>query len=222
MSKENFEYSTKIKDKEVKFRKWKVKDKKKFLSNKDNPLAIKEALVYDCLEDSNLALSEEEYNYLLVNIREESINEKVQYDFTCSHCNKEFEYSADLSAIMKPTFGEYGDIIYKNQIFTMTNLRNRDFYENAILNTSDNETKKIIDFILHIESYNDQDGMSFDDLIEVINNLDIDVFEKIFLDWEKMRFKVDNIETVKCPHCNKTEKYEFDNLPGFFPESWDV
>lgn len=219
---DKFDLVADIRGKEIKFRKWKVKDKKKFLQNKSDPLKIKEALVYDCLEDNDIALSEEEYKYMLIRIREESIDEKVQYEFTCDHCNQSFDFEANLNEINKPIFKEYGDIIVGKHIFKMTNLRNRNFYENTILGMDDEEERALVDFILHVDSYNSQDGLSFEGLVDVINDLDVKDFEKIFKQWEDMKFKVDNIEPVSCPHCGNVEQYEFDDLPGFFPDSWNL
>lgn len=220
MMEEKYEYSTKLRDTEIKFRKWKVKDKKKFLNSGEDKQALREALVYDCLEDKDIALSEEEYKYLLMKIRETSLEDKVHYTFKCVKCEQLYDFTADLNVIMSAEFLPYDDIIFKNHIFTMTDLRNREFYEGAITNADTPDEKYLIDFILHIGSYNDNDGYSFQQLNEIINELDADVFEKIISKWEDMRFKLNNVYEVQCPHCNNTEYFEFDDLPGFFPESW--
>lgn len=217
---EKYEYSTKIRDTEIKYRKWKVKDKKKFM-NSDDKQTLREALVYDCLEDKDIALSEDEYKYLLTKIRETSLEDKVHYTFKCINCEQLYDFNADLNVIMSAEFIPYGDIIFKNHIFTMTDLRNRAFYEAAIASTDVQDEKYLIDFILHIGAYNDNDGYTFQQLNEIINELDADVFEKIINKWEDMRFKLNNVYEVQCPHCNNSEYFEFDDLPGFFPESWD-
>ena len=221
MMEEKYEYSTKLRNKEIKFRKWKVKDKKKFLSAGDDKYLIKEALVYDCLEDKTIALSEDEYKYILTKIRETSLEDKVHYTFQCGKCNEVYDYDADLNAIMVGVFEPYGDITIKNHIFTMGSLKNRAFYEAATTVANTPDEKFLIDFILHIDAYNDNDGYTFQQYNEIINELDADVFEKVINAWEKMRFKLDNVYEVQCPHCNATEYFEFDDLPGFFPESWD-
>lgn len=219
---EKYDYSVKIRDFNVKFRKWKVKDKKKFIANKDNKIALKESLVYDCLEDKKLALSEEEFKFMLIQIREASLSDKIEFNFICSNCDKEFNYIADLTEIMKGEYKNYGDISYKGHRFTIGSILNRDFYEEMIQNSILDETNYLIDFMLHIKSYNDNDAFTFEELNEIINNLDIDIFEHIFTKWEEMRFKVNNIHNVICPHCNFEELYEFDDLPHFFPDSWDL
>ena len=56
---DTYDFSADLMGKKIKFRKWKVKDKKKFFENPNNVLKTKEALVYDCLEDKNIALSDD-------------------------------------------------------------------------------------------------------------------------------------------------------------------
>ena len=222
MIEDTYTFTFTLRDKKVNFRKWKVKDKKKFMENKRNTMLTKEALVYDCIEDKRIALSEEEYKYVLMKIREESVQEKVSYLFTCSACAEDFLYQADLNEIMKPEFKKYTDIVYKNHIFTISSIKNKEFYEEAMRSTTVTEERMLIDFILHVNAYNDNDGLSFSDINDIIINLDIDAFENIFKQWEEMRFKVNNVHAVKCPNCGVTEDYEFDDLPGFFPDSWNI
>lgn len=218
---EQYEFSTKLRNIDIKYRKWKVKDKKKFLNAGDNKQEMREALVYDCLEDKKIALSEEEFKYLMIKIRETSLEDKVQYVFNCSNCAQPFEFTADLNKIMTGDYKPYDEIVVKNHIFKMGELKNREFYEQALAIADSHDEKLLLDFILHVEAYNDNDGYTFTQLNEIINNLDADIFEKIFLMWEDMKFKLNNIYEVQCPHCNFTEYYEFDDMPGFFPASWD-
>lgn len=219
---ETYDFSTNIRNKEVKYRKWKVKDKKKFLAYKDDRILLKEALVYDCLEDKKIALSEEEFKYMLIHIREASLSNRVKYVFPCSVCNEEFEYITDLIEIMKPVYKDYGLIEYKGHSFIMDSIINRSFYEQFVLEAVSFEAAQLIDFMLHIKSYNDNDAFTFEELNDIINELDIEVFENIFKQWDDMRFKVDNTHIVKCPHCGFEELYEFDDLPEFFPDSWNL
>lgn len=218
-----YQYTTKIRDKSVKFRKWKVKDKKKFQANKDNPVAFKEALVYDCLEDEKIALSEEEYRYMLMIIRDATLKDRITYTFNCENCEEDYDYEANLVEIMKPEFEPYGDIIVNDRIFTMGELRNRGHYEEVMAAfIGEEEQKDLIDFILHVHAYNDNDGLDFEEIFNIVNDLDIDEFEYIFVEWNKMKFKMDNVQEVVCPHCGNKELFEFDALPDFFPESWGV
>jgi len=218
MSSENYDFSVQVRDKTINFRKWKVKDKKKFV---ENPGTVKEALVYDCMEN-NQVLDDEEYKFMLMRIRDASIKNSIGWLFHCDNCDNVFEYTADLTEIMVPEFLPYGELQSGNVTFMMQPICNQAYYDNKISEAQTPEESYIFDFVLHVNSYNDNDGMTFDSLIETINNMDLDVFEDIFSQWERMRFKVQNVHDVTCTNCKTTETYEFDDLPGFFPDSWDV
>jgi len=218
----SYDFSTEIRNKNVKYRKWKVKDKKKFLNNRKDKHLIREALVFDCIEDKKLALSDEEYKFMLTQIRNVSVSDPISYTFVCNYCEKDFNFDLDLENNLRPVFKEYGDIISGDHIFTMNSIRSREHYEQIILNSENDDEKIIVDFILHVKSYNDSDGLSFEDLNQIIDNLDVNDFDSIFKQWEDMRFKLNNVSDVECPHCNNVESFEFDSLPGFFPESWNI
>jgi len=222
MNNDVYNLTTKIRDKNIKYRKWKVKDKKKFITNLKNQVLIKEALVFDCIEDKKIGLSDDEYKYILVKIRESSISDSVKFTFICDECLGDFEYIADLNKIMSTDFEPYGDIVFKDHIFTMGEILNRDFYESAISIVPQNEEKYLVDFILHIKAYNDNDAFNFEEINNIVNDLDVDAFEEIFKKWESMRFKMCNVHDVECEHCQNIMKFEFDDLPGFFPDSWDL
>jgi len=215
------EFSVKIREKTLKVRKWKVKDRNAFLlCDSSDITGIQEALVYNCiLSDDKIALSDEEYKYVLCKIREKSIKTPIVYDMECSECKHEFEYNCVLTDVMKPVFKQYGLIKNFTDSFLMGSIRNRDFYNQKMLNATDAE-RDYFDFILHIQSYNNNDAMTFDDIVQCINDLDVDAFENIFNEWNKMKFKIDNVHSVECPECEFSELYEFDDLPDFFPESW--
>ena len=221
-TKEEYKERVKLHNKLIKFRKWKVKDKNKFIANKDDLILGKEALVYDCLENKNLALSEEEYKFMLIQIREKSLSKKIQFTFKCGVCSTEFDYTANLTEIIKPTFEKYGTLESDSVVFQMQRVPNRVFYSEVINSCESDSETFIADFILHVKSYNGNDALSFNDINEIINEMDIELFEDIFKQWEQMRFKTSNISDVKCSTCGSVETYEFDDLPGFFPESWNI
>ena len=215
-----YNYKVQVRDEILKFRKWKVKDRNKYVSNQGNTELMREALVYDCLENDNVALSDEEYKYVLCKIRDVSISDPIEYTFTCGSCGHEFDYNAKLSEIITCNKTKYGLIEAGNDSFVMGAIRNRKFYTD-MTSGADENAQDFIDFILHIHSYNLNDAMTFDELTDAVNNLDIDVFENVYTQWEQMKFKVNNTHTVTCPECNEQETYEFDDLPGFFPSSWN-
>jgi len=217
------EFSIKLSDKTIKARKWKVKDRNKFVSGDASDISrIQEALVYDCLLTNSIALSDEEYKFVLCKIREQSIKTPIMYTFDCTQCKEEFEYIAVLSDIIKPKYKKYEPIKNGTHSFCMGPIRNRVFYTEKLQSVSSESEREYIDFLLHIQAYNNNDALTFDDLVDCINELDVDVFEQIFNEWNSMKFRIDCTHSVQCPHCKYSEMYEFDDLPNFFPDSWSI
>jgi hypothetical protein len=217
-----YDQELKLRDKTFKFRKWKVKDKKKYLENIQSTPMSREALVYDCMEDKKIALDEEEIKYVLIQIREASIKDPIEYTFTCENCNGQYDYSAKLSEIITLDGSNVGEIVSGSTSFEMGHVQNRDFYQGLVLSALHEEDKELIDFMLHIKSFNGNDGFTFDMLNDFVSNMDVKEFEVAFDKWQKMKLTTNNVSSVICPHCNHEEWYQFDALPGFFPASWRI
>jgi len=220
----DYKFVLKIGNKQIKFRKWKVKDKKKYINstNTEDDISIKEAIVYDCIDDKNIVLSEDEFRYALINIRAESVKTALVYNFECSSCENAYEFVTDVKDVVKPVFEKYKPIAVVSSDTSynieLGELCNRKFYEETMLKYK-NEVD-IADFVLHIQSFNGDVSLTFDEIINIINEMDIDAFDKIFQEWVKTKFKLNMVSTVMCPHCNHEEQYLFDEFPGFFPSNW--
>ncbi len=219
---EVFDQEAKLRGKTIKFRKWKVKDKKKYLENIKNIPVSREALIYDCLEDKRIALDDEELKYMLIQIRMASLSDPIDYTFNCEKCNKDYEFAADLRDIVTMEGTNVGDIVSGDNVITFGNITNKDFYQDLFLSADTYDAKELVDFMLHIRSFNGNDGFTFEMLNEYISEMDAKSFEDIFEKWMNMRQRVNNVSAVVCPHCGHEEWYEFDALPGFFPPSWRI
>ncbi len=215
-----FKYRIKIRDKVIEFRKWKVKDRKDF-SAAQGSLEKRKALVYNCLKDPNTALDNEEYNFILEKIRAVSIKDEIGYNLQCSNCGKKFSLYVNINDVTDCAFSDYHPIEVENIKIELQDVKNRDFYESAMKVVKDINEKYITDFALHIKSINDNNSLSFQDVVNFILDLDIDIYEKIFKEWDLIRFKCVNLQSVICPHCNKETIYNFNDFPGFFPKSWN-
>ena len=60
-----------------------------------------------------------------------------------------------------------------------------------------------------------------EDLEKKFDDLDIDVLTEVMRQFNEARFKIDDVNVVKC-QCGKEQAYQFDELPGFLPESWFI
>lgn len=217
----DYKYNVKIGDKKINFRKWKVKDKKNFTQKvKENDISGSSSLVYDCIEDPSIPLTEQEFKWVLLNIRSKSIGDSVNYTLDCSECENLFEYVSPLTEIMTPEYEKFGIIKSGNVSFEMAEVANKEYYDAAIEQCTTSEETFFIDFMYHVKKFNGSDAFTSDTLYEFINDLDLDVGEDIFRKWNKMKFTLNDVKNVKCPHCGFEENYKFDVLPEFFPDSW--
>lgn len=205
----------------IKYRKWKVKDKKA-LDNAESNIERRKIIVYGCLEDPNTALDLEEYNYVLALIRDYSLHNTLDYDLECPDCHHKFTVGKTSGQIVKPIFAKYGTIEFKSQTITVGNVKNRDIYEESINKTLTSMERYISDFALHIQTINGSDVSSIDEVIDFLDNLDVDDYENVFAQWDNMRFKCDLIHPVTCPNCNKVNLFDFSDMPTFFPISWEI
>ena len=192
-----------INNKVIKFRKWKVKDKFA-LDNAKTKEEIRNALVYNCLENPKIILDETEYEYILTCIRDKSLNKPSTYTFTCDECEEDFDHEVKVSEITKVIFNGYKPIQTRNFKIELQDIQNRKFYEEKM--TSKNKSELMyFDFILHIKSINDDETLTFDKIVEMFNDLDVDEFEEI-----------------ECPHCHTKMKVEYDTISrDFFPNLWN-
>ena len=93
---------------------------------------------------------------------------------------------------------------------------NKEYYYNAMKK----EDPYMVDFLFRIKSINDNETMSFNDYVNFFDELDTDILDEILDAWEDIRFKIDDINEVTCPHCGFTEDYQFDEIEKFFPSTW--
>lgn len=200
---------------EVNARKWKAKEKFSFKNSiKEGTNDIIESLVYKCL-DNNVVLSPNEYKYALAQIRAHSLGEEIELEFFCDSCNERFRTKVNLNEIVKPVYKEIKEIKTKNHNILLGTIKNPDFYKKVIV-----QAPNELDFYLRIHSINDEECFSIEEVIKYFNEMDIDEFEEIINQWEEIKFKIDDIFEVKCTKCGEGKKYQFDEIPGFFPNSW--
>lgn len=198
-------------------RKWKGKDKKNFMSlingEEVNEHEIMESIVYSCIEE-DVVLSVDEFKYVLSRIRAYSLGEGISVEFYCESCGSVFKQDFKLSDVYSYTYTELNEIKVPGYTIKMGDIKNKDFYIEKIKEDS------LYDFLLRIESINGDDTYDLEKLEELFDEMDIDILTDILDQYEDARFKLKDINTVKCPSCFKETKYQFDELPGFFPDSW--
>jgi hypothetical protein len=195
-------------------RKWKAKDRKNFKKaiqvNNDLDKSIIETLVLNCLEDRNVALTYDEIQYILIELRKVSVSDKFTFKYTCGNCGTNHKLSVKIDDINKPLFKEWGEV--GNVV--LGEIANSKFY-----NDNKDESDEIKELAFHTKSVNGNNNLTFDEVIAYYDDMEINEFDEIIIAFDDMKFKIGNEKEFKCD-CGNTQIYEFDEIPGFFPDSW--
>lgn len=207
----------KVGNKNLTIRKWKGKDKKAFvnsLKQEDiNEMEIMDALVYSCLEE-NVILGKEEFKYVLTRIRAHSLGEDLNVEFYCDNCSNMFKRDFLINEIITSSFSDIDEIKVDDVSIKVGEIKNKKIYVDKV------SEDDMYDLLLRVKSFNGDEAFTLQDLVDRFDDLDVDILEKVINQWEDIRFKVNDVHDVDCPHCNTITKYKFDELPGFFPENW--
>lgn len=202
--------------KELEIRKWKGSDKKHFLAalkKKDLVLTeVMNTLVYDCIE-GKVALSPDEFKYVLSRIRAYSLGENFKVEFFCDGCGKIFKKTLQLKDTVRYTYKPLTEINVDGVKIKLGEIRNKDFYIKKI------EEDIEYDFLLRIQEINGNESFSLEDLESLFDELDVSTLTDIAVIWEDHRFKIDDVNTVQCD-CGKDHTYKFDEIPEFLPTDW--
>ena len=171
---DTYNFSTKIRDKEVKYRKWKVKDKKKYTKAlmEKNAIDIADALVYDCIEDKNLPLTTNEYRYMLMKIRCETVGSFATFKFNCNNCNEEFEIEEDINNVLIPHYKDYGTLKTDNVTLKMGPIKNKQTFNEYLIDAKTPREIYLIEFLIQIEEINGEDVFTIEylnDFIDIVN-----------------------------------------------------
>ena len=207
-------------NKELTIRKWKAKEKKEFLNTvrtNQSLDSLQDVLVYNCIEE-NVALNAEEFKYIMTQIRSYSLGNEIELEFYCDDCKSKFLKTIELDKIIIPIFSNKNEIKTKNHNIKIGSIKNPNFYKQII--NENPEYADEYDFYLRISDIDSNDTLTLGEIVEFFDNMDIDEFDEIFKQWEDIKFKVNDIADIECPTCEKSTKYDFDEIPGFFPGSW--
>jgi rubredoxin len=204
-------------NKTINIRKWKGKDKKKFISSlqkKDiDEIEVMQSLVYDCVEE-DVVLSVDEFRYVLSRIRALTLGEEISIDFYCKNCGIIHKETFNLKDAIRFNYKPRKTLEVNDVKIELGDIRNKEFYIKKIAED------EIYDLLLRIVSFNSDNTFTLDELVDKLDELDLDVLDEIMKQYNESKFSIDSINTVTCPECKTEVKYDFDELPGFFPESW--
>jgi len=216
-----YPHTIKVGNKTLKVRKWKAKDRKAFKKEiiesegNNSDVIITQNLVYNCIENKNIALTDEEIQYVFTQLRKLSVSETFEYTYKCIHCDYDNKEVLKIDDVSKPVFKEYKPIEVQGYKIELQDIKNKKFYEE---NKDQFDESKELAF--RVKSINGDMSKSFNELVELFDDMDIDIFDKIYDQFQDMNFHVDNTHECTCKKCGKTTPFEFDEIPGFLPDSW--
>lgn len=214
----------KLGNRTIKVRKWKVRDRNNFKEELKKEQgdgaelrALYRTLLFNVLETPT-ALNRDERDYLFLLLRCENLGDTVDFAYNCNKCNKTVDVKLKIKSLWKTKFGEVKDISVDNISLKFQDVQNVEFYNEKISNPDSSE---LDDLTLHVKSFNGDETLGYEQLMEKFNDLEISTMDKIFDEYEKFNFQITTkIHEVTCPHCKNKEKFDFQEIPNIIPYKW--
>jgi hypothetical protein len=206
------------KNKVVKIKPWKTKTKKDFINiikNKKDKLTeddILKTLILPYVEPNNLYFSEDELQFILINIRNISIKDNIKFFTECKNCKENIEINTKIINLCEYSPNEYP--IIENDISWKDIESDKELQEN--IKKHKDELPSNIEMLMHIDGIKNKKFKNIEEVIEFFDDLSLDENEKLFKDYSKVKSSIEIKYTTKCPECKTQEIYTFEEIPDFF------
>lgn len=212
----------------VHLRKWKAKDRNRFkavVEEKGDNLSaidISRTLVFPCIQEKDILLTEEEIKFISSVIREISISPEFNYTYVCTDdtCNKTNKVTIQIKDVNKPVSSPWAEVDINGGKITFGERVKPQFYYETLFKYKSEAERSTVDLAMHIVKVQDDDSMSFKEIITFLEDLDTDIIDKIQEEYNKQKFTQDNITELTCEACGKKQKFIFDEIDDFFPKTW--
>lgn len=206
----------------IRARKWKGSDKKKFINaikqaTEGDSMLLKtmDILVHNALEThKNETFTHDEYKYLLTRIRQHSLGSEMSAELVCGSCGEPIYYEYDILDVIKPLHSTLEDFENDEVHVKFGKIKNRELYLKTIENNEE------LDILFRIEEINGNNSFSMEELTDIIDDLSLDVIDELMQFYEENKFEINDLVEIECPSCSEKTLYEFDEIPGFFPDNW--
>ena len=204
------------KQKQVEIQPWKTKTKKEFLTvikNKQDKLDendIFNILIKPYITPNDIYLSDDEIQWIMINIRNISLDNNMNFLVECS-CGNDIEIKCKLMDLCKYTENQYP--IIKDDI-AWRDIKNKD---ELIKNqkTNEDEIPKIIEMLSHIDKIEGK-SLPFSDIVEYNDDLPLNDGNKMLETYDEIKSTIVISYVAECPNCKKTKTFKFENIPNFF------
>jgi len=221
----DYNYKCKINGKDVYFRPWKSKDEKNFLTLMEAKEEItdddfKNILILPCLKDKDIYLSEADLQYLLIEIRKQSISDEFEMKFICKNekCKSVNEIDVNFDDIVDYKPDNVKIFKDENLIIHFGNIKNIQIFEEKIKDVNHIE-KNFIEMIMRIEKIiiNDKEYNTFtyDEVYNYINELEVKQYDKLIKYYNDNKSNMNIEGTFNCAFCGHENSFYFDEIPNF-------
>ena len=208
-------------EKKVEISFWRAKTKKDFIKlfkEKEENVSeqdIIDILIKPYIDNKEIWLSPEEVQYILIKIRELSIEDNLNFSVDCTLCNNSFNIDIPINELY--TFKENNFPVEIKDYVTF-----RELYDSNIVEEFKEKYKNeyiplsLIIMLLHIENYKNTKITSFEQILEIYNNLTFKEEEILNKTYNENKASLDIEGKFICPHCETSDTYKFDVIPTFF------
>jgi len=207
-----------------KFRPFLVKEEKVLMlaseggEYKDMISACEQVVSNCCLEEIDVEnLSIFDLQHLFMRLKEKSTGETQDFQLICGGCKETMKYTLQLSDVQVQGLEEAPEKIIKINEDVAIELQ----YPNAkvILDTDETDDTAIVHHCL-VKVFNGEEVLQIKDetpenIVEFIDNLPLDVFEKIQSFFNKMP-RVEHIVEYACPSCGFENRISINGYEHFF------
>lgn len=209
----------------IRIHKWRGSDKKKFLNallqagntEEEEELSVAKTmdiLVHNALEThKDKKFSHEEYKFLLSRIRAFSLGDDMSVALDCNECGTEFDYDYKITDVLKAKDESLTDFSTQDLNITFGPIKNKDDYLTTV------EKNPELEIIFRISSINGI-PVSQGDAALFLDELDLETLDELDEHFNNGKFRVQDTQEVQCPNCDEITLFRFDEIPGFFPDSW--
>ena len=221
----NVEYNNtaKIGDRTFKFRPWTTKNEKEYLIVVESEEDITDEklfniLIRPCLEDPEVALSDNEQKMLMIEIRKKSLGSSFPMRYVCKKCKQVNDLDVEFDKIIEFKPDNFSPIKIQNLVFNIGPIISKKASE-RLGEQESNIEYAFIDFLLHIHSIEIdgeiEDTFTFDELNDFIEDLPTYIFDDAYKQFQKMKSSLEFGLKTYCMICNEENNVEFDHIPNF-------
>lgn len=224
----SYDYSTIVSTgKKVRFRPWKTKDEKSFLTFLESTDNVTDEdflryLIVPCIEDKNLFLNSADIQHLLIEIRKISMGESFNMKFVCENetCGAVNDLDVEFDSIVTYKYDDVKEFIdeYNETKIKFGDIKNIAFYNEKTASVSAMD-KTIIEIALRIEKITIKDvvhdSFKYEEVYEYLDNMDIKIFDKLLSYYNEHKSNINIVGDFYCYKCNSKNSFMFDEIPNF-------